>query len=250
MTTPILGITTEEGMDISGVIYNYRVVKNVDDDFVVTVQNKDNANGYVFQDTEDWSGKHGMKIQKTIGLPYTPIENFGEGSIATTGTGTIEDASVLYMYRWDGCRNPQNNENCPGYVPPMPVIPKIDIYDALEDDSVEDAMEETDSDLYDKEQDEDSEQRDKDEEDEDRLELAMAATENALTIANTATQGSLLKAMNSATNVNSYYTANISGGVYQDNTSLEGGKIVDNKKAFRSLSQDKLHNTMIEEQYQ
>ena len=132
----------------------------------------------------------------------------------------------------------------------MPVIPKIDIYNALEDDSVEDAMEETDSDLYDKEQDEDSEQRDKDEEDEDRLELAMAATENALTIANTATQGSLLKAMNSATNVNSYYTSNISGGVYQDNTSLEGGKIVDNKKAFRSLSQDKLHNTMIEEQYQ
>ena len=62
MTTPILGITTEEGMDISGVIYNYRVVKDVDDDFVVTVQNKDNANGYVFQDTEDWSGKHGMKI--------------------------------------------------------------------------------------------------------------------------------------------------------------------------------------------
>ncbi len=250
MTTPILGITTEEGMDISGVIYNYRVVKNVDDDFVVTVQNKDNANGYVFQDTEDWSGKHGMKIQKAIGLPYTPIEDFGEGSIATTGTGTIEDASVLYMYRWDGCRNPQNDENCPGYVPPMPVIPVIDIYNALEDDSVEDAMEETDSDLYDKEQDEDSEQRDKDEEDEDRLELAMAATENALTIANTATQGSLLKAMNSATNVNSYYTSNISGGVYQDNTSLQGGKIVDNKKAFRSLSQDKLHNTMIEEQYQ
>ena len=90
-----------------------------------------------------------MRIQKVVPLPYTPIENIGDGSIATTGTGTVEDATVLYMYRWDGCRNPQNDENCPGYVPPMPVIPKIDIYNALEDDAVVDATEETDSDLYD-----------------------------------------------------------------------------------------------------
>ena len=250
MTTPILGITTEEGMDISGVIYNYNVVKETEDDFVVTVQNEDTEGGYIYQDTEDWSGKNGMRIQKLIPLPYTPIENFGEGSIETTGTGTVEDASVLYMYRWDGCRNPQNDESCPGYVPPMPVIPKIEIYDALKDDAVEDATKETDSELYEKEQDEDTENRDKEEEDEDRLELAMAATENALTIANTATQASVLQTMNAATNVNSYYAANISGGVYKDTTSLEGGKIVDNKKAFRSLSQDKLHNTMIREQYQ
>ena len=132
MTTPILGIPTEEGMDISGVIYNYKVVKNVEDDFVVTVQNKNAEDGYVFQDTEDWSGKHGMRIQKAIPLSYTPIEEFGDGSIQTTGTGSVEDATVLYMYRWDECRNPQNNENCPGYVKPLPVIPKIEIYDALD----------------------------------------------------------------------------------------------------------------------
>ena len=67
--------------------------ENVDDDFVVTVQNKDNANGYVFQDTEDWSGKHGMKIQKTIGLPYTPIEDFGEGSF---------DKGMFFRIPFDG----------------------------------------------------------------------------------------------------------------------------------------------------
>ena len=249
MTTPILGVTTEEGMDISGVIYNYNVVKNTEDDFTVTVQNKDTEGGYIYQDTEDWSGLPGMKIQKVVPLPYTPIENIGDGSISTTGTGTIEDATVLYMYRWDNCRNPQNDENCPGYVPPMPVIPKIDIYDALEDDAVDDATEETDSDLYDEKEKEDTEDRDKEEEDEDRLELALAATENALTIANTATQASLLQSMNAATNVNSYYTADISGGVYSETTSLNGGKIVDNRKAFKSLTQDKLHNEMIREQY-
>lgn len=250
MTTPVLGIPTDEGMDISGVLYNYKVVKNVEDDFVVTVQNKDKEGGYIFQDTEDWSGKHGMRIQKVIPLPYTPIEEFGDGSIETTGTGTVEDATVLYMYRWEECRNPQNNENCPGYVPIIPDIPNIDVYDALEDDAVDDATEETDSDLYEKEKEEDSEEKDKEEEDEDRLELMMAATDNALTVANQSSQASILQSMNAATNVNSYYIAQVPGGVYREPISLNGGEIVDNRKAFRSLSQDKLHNTMIREQYQ
>jgi hypothetical protein len=130
----------------------------------------------------------------------------------------------------------------------MPVIPKIEIYDALEDENVIDATEETDSDLYEKKE-EEREETDEDEEDEDRLELAMAASENALTIANTATQASLLKTMNAATNVTSYYVANVPGGVYNESISLNGGKIVDNKKALKSLGQDKLMNEMIEEQY-
>ena len=55
--------------------------------------------------------------------------------------------------------------------------------------------------------------------------------------------------MNAATNVNSYYVAKVPGGTYNESISLEGGKIIDNKKALRSLGQDKLMNEMIEEQY-
>ena len=248
MTTPILGISTEEGMDISGVIYNYTAVKDQADDFTVTVQNENVDGGYVYQETDDWSGKNGMKIQKVIPLSYTPIEQFGKGSIATTGTGSIENASVLYMYRWDGCRNPQNNENCPGYIPPMPVIPVIEIYDALEDENVDKATEETDSDLYNKEE-EESEDKEVEEEEKGRLEIAMAATENALTIANTASQASLLQRINNATNVSSYYVAKIEGGTYRESIALQGGEIIDNRKALRSLGQDNLMNEMIEEQY-
>ena len=248
MTTPILGISTEEGMDISGVIYNYTAVKELEDDFTVTVQNKDVDGGYIYQETDDWSGKNGMKIQKVIPLSYTPIEQFGKGSIATTGTGSIEDASVLYMYRFDGCRNPQNNENCPGYIPPMPVIPVIEIYDALEDENVDKATEETDSDLYNKEE-EESEDKEAEEEEKGRLEIAMAATENALTIANTASQATLLHRINNATNVSSYYVAQIEGGTYRESIALQGGEIIDNRKALRSLGQDNLMNKMIEEQY-
>jgi len=249
MNTSTLGISTEEGMDISGIIYQYTSVKEVNDDFTVTIQNKNAEGGYIYQETDDWSGLPGMKIQKVVPLGYIPIEKFGKGSIATTGTGSVEDATVLYMYRWDNCRNPQNDENCPGYVPPLPEIPKIDIYDALEDDAVEDATEETDSDLYEEKEEEDSKDRDREEEDADRLELALAATENALTIANTITQAALLQSMNAATNVNSYYVAKVPGGTYNESISLEGGKIIDNKKALRSLGQDKLMNEMIEEQY-
>ena len=248
MTTPILGISTEEGMDISGVIYNYTAVKDQADDFTVTVQNENVDGGYVYQDTEDWSGKYGMKIQKVIPIAYTPIEQFGKGSIATTGTGSIENASVLYMYRFDGCRNPQNNENCPGYIPPMPVIPVIEIYDALEDENVDKATEETDSDLYNKEE-EESEDKEAEEEEKGRLEIAMAATENALTIANTASQASLLQRINNATNVSSYYVTKIEGGTYRESIALQGGEIIDNRKALRSLGQDNLMNEMIEEQY-
>ena len=247
MTTPILGITTEEGMDISGVIYNYKAVKEVEDDFTVTVQNEDVDGGYIFQETDDWSGKHGMRIQKLIPMSYTPIEQFGKGSISTTGTGSIEDASVLYIYRFDGCRNPQNNENCPGYVPPMPVIPKIEIYDALEDENVQDATEKKDNLGTDKN--EDTRETEEEDEEKERLEIAMAATENALTIANTASQAAILHRINNATNVSSYYVAKIEGGTYRESMALQDSEIVDNRKALRSLAQDNLMDDMIQEQY-
>ena len=247
MTTPILGVNVADGLDISGVIYNYLPVKEVEDDFVVTVQNEKIGGGYIFQDTEDWSGGPGVRIQKLVPLPYTPIELFGDGSIKTTGIGSVEDATVLYMYRWDECRNPQNNENCPGYVPPLPVIPKIEIYDVLDDEIVEEATKETDKELI--EEREEEKNNDEEEEEKERLEIALAAVENALTIANAVTQASVVRAMNTATNINSYYVTQIQGGAYRESTSLQGGVIVDNRRAFRSLGQDNLMNAMIEEQY-
>ena len=247
MNTGTLGVSVEEGLDISGVLYNYTTVKNVVDDFTVTIESDKVGGGYVFQEEHDWDGQYGGTIQNVIPLPYTPIEQFGDGRIRSTGTGSIEDVTILYMYRWDLCRNAQNDESCPNYIPPLPVIPVIEIYDALDDEFVEQATEKSDDKLLDKEE----EERETEEEDEEkeRLEIAMAATENALTIANTASQASILKQINTATNINSYYVAQIQGGVYRDTTELDGGKVVDNKLVFRSLTQEQLHNEMIQEQY-
>ena len=248
MTSGTLGVSVEDGLDISGVIYKYKVTKEAGEEYLVTVQNEDVDGGYIFQDTQDWTDGTGMKIQRLVPLPYTPVSKFGTGSIKTVGSGTLEDASVVYMYRFDKCFDPQNDESCPGYVEPMPVIPKIEIYDALDDDAVIDATEETDSDLYEKEE-EEREEKDEDEENESRLEMALAASENALTIANTVSQAALLQTINDATNVNSYYEKKISGKMYPESIALQGGEIVDNRRALRSLAQDNLHNKMIEEQY-
>ena len=247
MNTGTLGVSVEEGLDISGVLYNYTTVKNVVDDFTVTIESDKVGGGYVFQEEHDWDGQYGGTVQNVIPLPYTPIEQFGDGRIRSTGTGSIEDVTILYMYRWDLCRNAQNDESCPNYIPPLPVIPVIEIYDALDDEFVEQATEKSDDKLLDKEE----EERETEEEDEEkeRLEIAMAASENALTIANTASQASILKQINTATNINSYYVAQIQGGVYRDTTQLDGGKVVDNKLVFRSLTQEQLHNEMIQEQY-
>ena len=248
MTSGTLGVSVQEGLDISGVIYKYKVTKEAGDEYSVTVQNEDVDGGYIYQDTQDWTKGEGLRIQRVVPLPYTPVSKFGKGSIETSGTGTLEDASVVYMYRFDKCFDPQNDPDCPGYVEPMPKIPAIEIYDALEDDAVIDATEETDSDLYEKKE-EKREEKDEDEENESRLEMALAASENALTIANTVSQTALLQTINNATNVNSYYEKKISGKMYPESISLQGGEIVDNKRALKSLSQDNLHNKMIEEQY-
>ena len=248
MSSGVLGVNAANGMDILGVIYQYTAVKDKADDFIVTVGNEDLDGNYLWEDTEVWSNKYGMRIRKVVTLPYLPIAKFGKGKIATTGTGTIEDANVIYMYRFDACFDPQSDPSCAGYVKPMPKVPEIIIYDALEDDNVKDATEETDRDLIEESEEETNEGEEKDEDDM-RLEMALASSTNALTIANAVTQGSVVRAMNTATNITNYYVADISGGAYKDATPLEGGTIVDNKNAFKSLSQDNLMNEMIGEQY-
>ena len=246
MTTPVLGVTVQEGLDVSGVIYSYTPVKNKDDDFTVTVQNENAAgDGYIFQDTEDFSGKEAINIRKVLPLPYTPIEQFGKGSIATTGTGSVEDASVIYMYRFDACRNPQNDPSCPDYIPPLP--PKIKVYDALDDESVKFATKETDKDLLD--DDEDNKESDEEEEEKDRLEVMLAVNENVLTLANSVTQSSLVNAINSVVNMDAYYAAVIPSKVYRETLVLIDKGMPDNRKVFRSLSNDRLHQSMLEEQY-
>ena len=247
MTPTYLGANGIGGMDVSGVTYKYTPIKNKEDDYVVTLENDKVGGGYVFQDVQDWSQREGgIEIRRTIALPYLPLAVFGDGRLKQEGTGSIENADVKYIYRFDPCFDPQSDPNCPGYVKPKPPpLPDIPDYDALQDESVSLAQKETDKELLEDEQ----ADKDDEEEDEESLESKLADTTNALTIANEISQSAILKELNNVTNLTNYYVYTIPDNYYPDTVALQGGTIVDNRRALRSLSQDARMNEMIEEQY-
>ena len=238
MSSSLFPVPALEGVDINGVFYRYTAVKQKNDPYIVSIQNQDtDTGGYIFRETDDWSGGSGGTIQKFVPVPYSPVGRWGTGSIEEVGVGSVEDATVLYSYRYDPSRMQQSQEAYD--------FSDIPTYDALSDGYVLATLEPTDPELY-----EDKVDKDKDEEEkDDRLETALAARDNALTLANTVTQSQLLYAMNTATNLNSYYAAQISGGIYKETIVLQDKNIPDNRRAFRSLGQQKLHTDMVNQQY-
>ena len=248
MTPTYLGANGIGGMDVSGVTYKYTPIKNKEDDYVVTLENDKVGGGYVFQDVQDWSQREGgIEVRRTIALPYTPIAIFGDGRLKQEGTGSIEGADVRYIYRFDSCFDPQSDPNCPGYKkPPPPPLPEIPDYDALQDESVAIAQKETDRKLSKEDQ---AEKEEDEEEDEESLEFMLADVENAIAMANEIAQSVILQQLNNVTNLTNYYVYTIPDNYYPDAVALQGGTIVDNRRALRSLSQDARMNEMIEEQY-
>lgn len=239
MSSSLFPVPSIQGVDINGVFYQYTAVKEAGDPFQVSVQNQHtDGSGYIFRETDDWTGGSGGTIQKFVPVPYSPLGNWGTGSIDEVGLGRVEDATVLYSYRFDPDRvQPEIDIELPSFTP----------YDPLNDQYVNSALEPTDPDLYKSE--EDPEGTAGDEEDGERLEKALAATENALGISDGVTQSMLLSAMNATTSMNTYYTATIPGGTYRETTQLTDANLPDNKRAFRNLGQQKLHTDMVDHQY-
>lgn len=237
------------GLAINGLIYRYSTVKNAEDAMKVHVGNLNpNGNGYTFRETDDWSGVPGNTITKSFNLNNIPFALWGRGSIEVEGEGEVTNPYVIYNYRIDECFDPQLNPSCPGYVKPIPVIPEVIIYDALEDSSVSEVLDTEDDFKYD----ENGNRIDEEEEEEkaSRLELGLASSKNALTMIKTQGQSDIINLMNSQTNIAMYYNAKINGGEYKDKHTLSDKQMPDNKMALRNtLSQQILHEKMIDMQY-
>jgi len=249
-------LPTPLGLDINGVIYNYTIQKDVNDSAKVHVQNENaDGTGYIFRETDEWQvgSLGGTEIRKVVPvIPNIPRQSWGDGSIEIEGDATVEDPNVVYMYKVDPCYDPQFDPNCPGYQVQMPDIPEIDvstIYNATDDEAVQIATVETDTDIY--EDEETSENEEEDEEREEmRLEAALSAIDNSEMFANAFAQAQILAAMNLAIQMNSYYASNIPGGVYNEKTVLLDKKIEDNKQGLRNgFAQQLLHEQMVQEQY-
>ena len=236
------------GVDINGLLYRYTTVKDPDADMKVHVGNHNaSGDGYTFRETDDWSGVPGNTIVKSFPLSNIPASQWGTGFVEVEGEGTVKDAVVIYNYRLDKCYDPQSDPTCAGYVKPMPVLPEVIVYDALEDDAVLDTLE-ADEFKYD----EDGELiLDEDEEEEEtRIEMGLTASANALTLFKRQNQSDIILAINKQTNINMYYNAKINGGTLNDAAGLKDGTIPDNKKALRNnLAQQVLHEKMVDMQY-
>ena len=248
-------LPTPPGLDINGVIYNYTIQKDVNDSAKVHVQNENvNGTGYIFRETDEWQAGSlgGTEIRKVVPvIPNLARELWGNGSIEIEGNATVEDPNVVYMYKVDPCYDPQFDPNCPGYKVQIPEIEIVDIDSIYSSNSetIEIATTETDYDIY-----EEDELLESDEEDEEkekmRLEAALAAVDNSEMFAYAFAQAQILISMNMAIQMNSYYAANIQGGVYNDSLTLVDKKIEDNKQGLRNgFAQQLLHEQMIQEQY-
>ena len=236
------------GVDINGLLYRYTTIKDPDADMKVHVSNLNaNGDGYTFRETDDWSGVAGNTIVKSFPVSNIPASNWGTGSIEVEGKGRVEDAVVIYSYRVDRCYDPQSDPSCAGYIKPIPELPEIVVYDALEDDAVVSTL---DTEEYQYDEDGNLVTTKEDEEEDTRIEMGLTASANALTLFKTQGQDDIIMSINKQTNIAMYYNANINGGTLNDAAGLQDGTIKDNKKALRNnLAQQILHEQMVDMQY-
>jgi len=240
MSSTLFSVPSVQGVDINGVIYQYTAVKDRADPYTVSIQNEAaNGDGYIFRETDDWSGKSGGTITKFIPVPYSPLGEWGTGNIEQVGIGEVQEPTVVYTFRRD-----------PSVLQPTQEaydFSQISTYDALSDKYVIAALESTDLSLLERDTDEKNDSEGDDEG--ERLEAALSASENALTIGVGVSQAELLQAMNTATNLSTYYAFNIQGGVYKETIVLSDNNIPDNRRAFRSMGQQVLHDEMVNQQW-
>ena len=240
----------QAGLEVSSVLYRYTAIKNTEDDMVVYVQNEDaqNEGQYIFREVDDWSGRRSNTINKIIPVNNILIDRWGDGSIEWTGKGSVEDARVVYNYRYDPCFNPQTSPDCPGYVPPIPDIPEVDLTE-LYDQEQRFIDEETErkAEIDEEEQEERDRRRVSIQKNRERLEIAMGAVNSALMTSDAELKHDQLLALGL---IPPAYMRDISGGVYEETVTLKDGKLPTNPKGKRvGLAQQLLHTKMINSQY-
>ena len=233
-------------LSVNGVFYQYTPVKVKEDAMKVHVQNENAlGSGYIFRETDDWTGQPGgIPINKVIGVANIPEAAWGDGSIEVEGTGSVIDTSVIYSYQYDNtCANPIDDPTCPGYNDAIQSVLNS-ISEPVPYDTTSDVKLVLDKKV------ELEEEVDEEEQDEDRLEKALSAVDVGVLDANTIAQNYLLLSLTLGVSVQSYYDKRIQGGVYEDTVDMSTVQMPDNVHGARvSLAQQLKHNEMVDMQY-
>jgi len=252
-------LPAEAGLTVDGVIYRYTTIKQTQDEMYVNIQNENAlGEGYIFKETDNWSGLPGNTITKRVPVGNIPREYWGNGEISVEGRGQVTNPNVAYTYRYDTCYNPINDPSCPGYDAAMAEFltaqgllnQKTEIEDPLSDENVKSAMDnktEVKEEENDKEDKEDKESKEK--KDKERLKIATKAAEETVGNALAISQTAMIEAMADVPRFESYYTT-IQGGMYEDVAQYKPTQIPENKRGLRvGLAQQLLHNQMVDGQY-
>ena len=193
-------------------------------------------------------------------VKYDPIASslgalWGKGEIKVIGNGTLSDVNIRYQYRFDTCFIPLSDPTCPDfrnalyqYLIDNDLLnndPSIDdpYYNEWVKLQLEQTAEEEDKlDVAEEEQ---------EEEKEEKLTMQDLFSVEGLTkeLSNPFEQIKMLQEMASLEKLEGYYTVEIQGGEYNDTIKLVDGSIKDNFSVLRNLSQSKVHEEMINMQY-
>ena len=240
-------LPSQAGLEVNGLVYQYTAVKDPETGMIVYVQNEyANGSGYIFRNADDWTGLPGNTIRKKFAVPNLAAELWGPGSIEVDGVGSVENASVVYSYRYDTCFDPQSDPSCPGYKEQVEV-PDIPVYDPLEDPLVQADLE--NKARIQKEEEEEERQRRREQWAVNNALEDLLADGNNPSLIDPVAEAMALALTSRVLPTNYYY--GIDGGEYLDTVTLKGGEIADNVKARRSnLAQQLLHRQRVDSQYE
>lgn len=230
------------GLTVNSVNYRYTTIKETQDAMVVSVQNlHTNGNGYVFRSVDDWTARPGNTITKIVPVANIPVNYWGRGEIAVTGSGSVTDTFVSYGYKYDTCKlDPVMDTSCPNYKPPttQTKLPELNSETAPQFSKYS----------YDSEEVLEANRRFGLTEPKEKK-LKDTKSSNSLITAQAAAQAAALEALNNIPDFK-LYTIALPGGVYQETIKYKDKVLPDSRNSQRlNLSQQRLHNTMVESQY-
>lgn len=244
-------LPSETGLIINGMIYRYTAEKIIEDDMKVHIRNEDTlSNGYIFSNTDDWSGGPGGTINKVVPIDRIAGNRFGDGEIAIDGTGSVTDPTVVYSYQFDPCAVVLSDPSCPGYAEALAALlaeqallnNQIEVDDPYNNDEIQKVL---NSETKLTEERVESVEENEENEEENRLDT------NSEMLEQYAGQAGLLEAYSVQEQaLNDYYTANIPGGIYNETVEFEPNQLADNSRALRNFASDTLHRRIVRSQYE
>ena len=244
----------QAGLAVNGVVYRYTTIKETEDAMVVSVQNENaRGTGYIFRETDDWTGLPSNTISKAIPINNIDISYWGDGSIDWTGNGQVIDQSVIYTYYYEPCIDPQSNPSCDGYVDPYSVVEDAMTSNESEQEIIQAELDRKAQRKIQIEEEEEEERkkiarRKREELREESLEKLLGVVNTTLLSQEQLMKHELLKASNYLPQI---YFADVKGGAYKDVPMLVDKKLPDNSKSRRaSLASQLLHQEMVDLQYE